>query len=94
MAWDYFWSLPESKSIALPVYHDEAGLIRGFDENYRWMGEHWPENRYVVITLACVGADRKVSMEGWHCLYDLQTGRFSVPSDFAGNNAQAIKMEK
>jgi hypothetical protein len=30
-------------------------------------------------------------IEGWHCVYDLKTGAFSVPSDFAENNAKAVK---
>ena len=29
-------------------------------------------------------------IEGWHCVYDLKTGEFSVP-DFADNNTQAVK---
>jgi hypothetical protein len=27
----------------------------------------------------------------WHCVYDLKTGAFSVPPDFAENNATAVK---
>jgi hypothetical protein len=30
-------------------------------------------------------------IEGWHCVYDLKTGAFSVPPDFAKNNAKAHK---
>jgi hypothetical protein len=30
-------------------------------------------------------------IESWHCVYDLKTGDFSVPPDFAENNAKAIK---
>jgi hypothetical protein len=30
-------------------------------------------------------------IEDWECVYDLKTGKFSVPSDFADNNAKAIK---
>jgi hypothetical protein len=30
-------------------------------------------------------------IEGWHCVYDLKTGAFSVPPDFAENNAKALR---
>jgi hypothetical protein len=30
-------------------------------------------------------------IEGWHCVYDLKTGAFSVPPDFAENNTKAVK---
>lgn len=30
-------------------------------------------------------------IEDWECVYDLKTGKFSVPSGFADNNANAIK---
>jgi hypothetical protein len=29
-------------------------------------------------------------IEDWHCVYDLKTGAFSVPPDFAENNAKAV----
>jgi hypothetical protein len=29
-------------------------------------------------------------VEGWHCVHDLKTGAFSVPADFAENNAKAF----
>jgi hypothetical protein len=30
-------------------------------------------------------------IEDWECVYDLKTRKFSVPSDFADNNAKTIK---
>ena len=50
--------------------------------------------RYVVISLSfdMQGEDVKAPwIEDWHCVYDLKTGAFSVPPDFAENNAKAVK---
>jgi hypothetical protein len=30
-------------------------------------------------------------IEDWKCVYDLKTGAFSVPPDFADNNAKAVQ---
>jgi hypothetical protein len=30
-------------------------------------------------------------IEGWRCIYDLKTGKFSIPPEFADNNAEAVK---
>ena len=64
------------------------------EENYAWMGQRWPDSRYVVISLSfdMKGLHEKTPwIEGWHCVYDLKTGTFSVPGDFAENNAKAVK---
>ena len=64
------------------------------EENYAWMGQHWPDSRYVVISLSfdMQGEEKPAPwIEGWHCVYDLKTGAFSVPPDFAENNAKAVK---
>ena len=29
-------------------------------------------------------------LNGWHCRYDLETGKFDVPAVFSANNAQAV----
>ncbi len=78
-----------------PDLHISADLLKGVDDNYRWLGETWPDSRYVVITLsgdldsnAQHGQIREV--HGWRCRYDLQTGKFDVPSDFAANNKKAL----
>jgi hypothetical protein len=72
--------------------------LKGLDDNYRWMGESWPDSRYLVISLSGdVSPNRKHgqirSLRGWHCRYDLQKGTFDVPPDFSENNAKAIAPE-
>jgi hypothetical protein len=70
------------------------GTGQGDGENYAWMGQHWPDSRYVVIGLSfdMLGEDVPGPwIEDWRCLYDLKTGAFSVPPDFADNNAKAVK---
>jgi len=95
LAWDYFNSLPDSESIIKPDFHKTAMLIKGVEDNYRWLGESWPDNRYLVIGLSGEvypnsqhGQLRPIS--GWRCVYDLQSNTFSVPNDFADNNAKAL----
>ena len=100
LAWDYFFSTPASKGMRrdpkdpYALDHAFVGLVKGMEENYAWMGEHWPDSRYVVISLSfdMLGEDKPGPwIEGWHCVYDLKTGAFSVPPDFAENNANAVK---
>jgi hypothetical protein len=95
LAWAYFNSRPDSRKIRKPDFHIEAGLLKGTDDNYRWLAEKWPDSRYLVITLSGEVSPngRHVqlrSLRGWRCRYDLQQGRFDVPPDFAKNNAKAI----
>jgi hypothetical protein len=101
LAWDYFFRQPASKSMVrdpkdpYSLDHATAVLIKGLDENYAWMGEHWPDSRYLVISLSfdIQGQDKPTPwIEGWHCVYDMKTGTFSVPADFADNNAKAVKL--
>jgi hypothetical protein len=100
MAWDYFFTTPTSKGMhrdpdnPYGLDHAFVGLIRGMEENYAWMGQHWPDSRYVVISLSfdMQGEDVKAPwIEDWHCVYDLKTGSFSVPADFTENNAKAVQ---
>jgi hypothetical protein len=100
LAWDYFFTTPVSKGMHRDVKdpysldHAFAGLVKGMEENYAGMGQHWPDSRYVVISLSfdMQGADISGPwIEGWHCVYDLKTHTFSVPADFAENNAKAVK---
>lgn len=100
LAWDYFFTTPLSKGMhrdprnLYSLDHALAGLIKGMDDNYAWMGEHWPDSRYIVIGLSfdTQGQDKPSPwIEGWHCAYDLKTGTFSVPPEFAANNAEAVK---
>jgi hypothetical protein len=94
LAWAYFNSRPDSRKIKKPDFHIDAGLLKGTDDNYRWMGEKWPDSRYLVITLSGDvlpnGRHGQLrSLRGWRCRYDLQHGRFDVPPDFAESNAKA-----
>ena len=72
-----------------------AGLMKGTDENYRWMGVTWPDSRYLVITLSGeverAGPQKPTpTIYGWHCRYDLRNGTFDVPAEFTANNAKAL----
>ena len=100
LAWDDFFSTPASKGMhrdpkdPYALDHATVGLVKGMEENYAWMGQHWPDSRYIVISLSFdTQGEEKPSpwIEGWHCVYDLKTGAFSVPPDFAENNAKAVK---
>jgi len=95
LAWAYFKSHPDSRKVMKPDFHFEAVLVKGVDDNYRWMGENWPDSRYLVITLSGdVSPNARhhqvPSVRGWRCRYDLKTGKFDVPLDFAAHNAEAI----
>ena len=104
LAWDYFFTTPASKGMhrdpkePYSMDHAFVALIKGMEENYAWMGQHWPDSRYAVISLSfdMQGEDDKTApwIEDWHCVYDLKTGRFSVPPDFADHNAKAITYPK
>jgi hypothetical protein len=95
LAWAYFNSVAVSRKIPKPDFHIVADLVKGVDDNYHWMGENWPNSRYIVISLS--GSVLPTShhgqidaLRGWRCRYDLQSGKFDVPPDFAENNAKAI----
>jgi GH35 family endo-1,4-beta-xylanase len=45
--------------------HVQAVLIKGLEDNYAWMGQHWPDSRYLVISLS----------------FDAQGGRKASPVD-------------
>ena len=99
LAWDYFFTQPASKSMIrdpkdpYSLDHAVAVLVKGLNENYAGMGQHWPDSRYLVISLNfdIQGQDKPTPwIEDWHCVYDLKTGKFSVPAEFANHNAKAI----
>ena len=95
LAWAYFKSLPESKQARTPDFHIMAGLVKGTQENYRWMGVNWPENRYLVITLwgevePTEHHHQLNVVRGWHVRYDLESGKFDVPPEFRDENAKAL----
>jgi hypothetical protein len=100
LAWDYFFSTPASKGMRrdpkdpYSLGHAFVGLIKGMEENYAGMGQHWPDSRFIVISLSfdTQGDEEKTPwIEDWHCVYDTKTGSFSVPPDFAENNVKAVK---
>jgi hypothetical protein len=99
MAWDYFWALPVSKKLHRDpkdrdqLSHVFAALVKGMDDNYARLGLHWPDSRYVVISLNFDGQgdDKPLPyLEDWWCAYDLKTGTFSVPAAFAKHNAKTF----
>lgn len=104
LAWDYFFTTPTSKGMhrdpesPYGLDHAFVALVKGMEENYAWMGQHWPDSRYVVVSLSfdMQGEDDKTApwIEDWHCVYDLKTGTFSVPPDFAEHNAKAVTYPK
>jgi hypothetical protein len=100
LAWDFFFKTPDSKGMhrnpkdLYSLDHATVALVKGMEENYASMGQHWPNSRYVVVSLNFdIQGQEKPSpwIEDWWCVYDLKTGAFSVPADFAENNAKAIK---
>ena len=98
LAWAYFKTHRDSRKIKRPDFHIEAGLVKGTDDNYRSIGQNWPDGRYLVVSLSGdVSPDARHgqirSLRGWRCRYDLQKGTFDVPPDFAENNAKAIAPE-
>jgi hypothetical protein len=97
LAWAYFHSLADTKKMKLD-YHISANLVKGAEEAYRELGVHWPDNRYLVISLS--GAmdkhPKSIAVKGladWRCRYDLKTGTFDVPAIFAKTNAEALRWE-
>jgi hypothetical protein len=95
LAWAYFYSRPDSRKIMKPDFHIDAELLKGTDENYRWIGVDWPDSRYIVVTLSGDVSPNKRhgqirSVRGWRCRYDLQKGAFDVPPEFKEHNVKAV----
>ena len=100
LAWDYFFDQPLARKMHRyrkdrdALDHAQASLVKGFDENYAGIGQHWPDSRYLVISLSfdSQGEDKPGPwIEDWWCVYDLKTRTFSIPRDFEENNAKTIK---
>ena len=100
LAWDYFFTQPAAKGMPTEpdeLNHKRADLLKGMEENYAWLGQKWPDSRYVVITLSfdIQGNDKPTPwIDGWRCVYDTRTGNFSVPAAFAEHNAQARQLPR
>lgn len=100
LAWDYFFDSPVSKSMHRQAKdrdsldHPQAILLKGMEDNYAGLDEHWPDSRHIAISLSFDAQGEESPLpwiEGWRCVYDLKTRTFSVPADFAEHNAKAIK---
>jgi hypothetical protein len=100
MAWDYFFSQPVSGKMHRKsrdrdsLNHLQVHLVQGMDDNYAGMGKHWPDSRYIVLTLSfdSQGEDKPLPwIDGWRCVFDTKTGQFSIPTDFAHHNAKAVE---
>ena len=97
LAWAFFKTRPEWRKVKkAPEYHIAAGLLKGVDDNYSWLKVDWPANRYLLVSLSG-DADIKGRkheqtgvVNGWRCRYDLETGKFDVPTIFAEHNAKAV----
>jgi hypothetical protein len=99
LAWSYFSRHPDSRKLPKPNLHLRADVDDGAEDNYRALGVDWPDSRYLVISLAGeVAADAKHGelrvMRGWRCRYDLRTGKFDVPPEFAEENAKAVAPDR
>jgi hypothetical protein len=104
LAWDYFFALPASRKMSHreprerdSIDHPQVDLVKGTEENYAWLGEHWPDSRYIVVSLSFDTQGEKPPtqwVQGWRCVYDLKTGMFSVPPDFTQHNAEAVKRQQ
>lgn len=92
LVWAYFYGRPESRKIKRPDFHMMVNLVKGLEEDYHWLGVDWPKNRYIVVALSGeIDTHGQVgTVNDWRCRYDLQTGRFDVPKEFADNNAKAL----
>lgn len=100
-AWDFFYTQPAADGVRrdpndpYALDHMQVGLIRGLEDNYAAMGQHWPNSRYLVIGLSfdIQGEDTAFPwVEDWRCVYDLKTGTFSVPPSLAEHNEKARKI--
>jgi hypothetical protein len=84
-AWQYYENVRHSLSLPEPNEHISADLVKGYDENYRWLGYHWPASRYIIVGLSSGSMDHSL----W-CVYDTKRDRFFVPPDLATKRAAAI----
>lgn len=99
MVWDYFYSQPISRQMHRKakdrdsIDHPQVHLVQGVDDNYASQGRHWPDSRYLVLSLSfdAQGADHPLPwVADWQVVFDTKTDRFSIPADLAKNNAGTI----
>jgi hypothetical protein len=103
MAWDYFYSQPVSRKMHRQrkdrdsLDHAQVNLVKGIDDNYASIGKHWPDSRYIVLSLSfdAQGEDKPLPwVEDWRVVFDTKTDKFSIPADFVQNNAETVKYPK
>jgi hypothetical protein len=95
LAWAYFRSRPESRKVRKPEFHVNAYLVADDDDNDQRTDAGRLDNRYLTIALSGEiepnGRHGQVrTVRGWLCRYDLETGKFDVPKDFAEDNKEAL----
>ena len=92
LVWAFLYSRPEARKIRRPDFHMSVNLVKGLDEDYRSLGVDWPKNRYIVVALygETDTHGQVATVNDWRCRYDLQTGKFDVPGEFAKANAKAL----
>jgi len=90
LAWDFFSTQPDSSYASSAELSPETDLVAGMDNNYVSLGEHWSDSRYVVIDLSS-GESATYPLGPWRCMYDTQTGHFSVPPEMAKFNCNRAK---
>jgi hypothetical protein len=100
MAWNYFFTQPVARKVhrtpkdSDQLNHKQVHLLQGIDDNYAGLGKRWPDSRYIALALSfdSQGEDRPLPwITGWRCVYDTKTGQFSIPADFARQNAKAVE---
>ena len=75
-AWDYYESVREALNLPSPNHHISADLVKGYEENYRWLGYDWPTGRYLIIP----PLQRQQQNEVSHA-YDTKSQKFFIPND-------------
>ena len=84
LAWIFYASQPETHAVK-PLTHRQVDLIDDLDNNYATIGEHWPDSRYLVLSLSCNDI-----LVDWRCVYDVQQNKFYIPNSFLSANTNAL----
>jgi hypothetical protein len=84
MAWSYYGSVRKGLKLPEPVDHISADLVKGYEEDYRWLGYQWPPGRYLILTLSGFQEGGSV----W-CIYDTKEGKFSITPELEAKRAAA-----
>ena len=76
----FCFSRPDSQEVSEYSLSEETDLVNGMENNFAGLGEHWPDSRYIMIDLSS-GQSDSYPFGPWRCVYDTETGEFSVPPD-------------